>query len=210
MNNNFKFHTSIFISVIVLFVFYIAFTNFKTDKAPANNSNTKSSHTNINISSLSEDSNSDNINNNNKVNEHNSYISTVASSSKKNFSLNEYLSNLNSTSHTIKQGETLSNIARLYEQYCNHNSCVKLISLVNNLSSPDNLEIGDNLLIPEKAIKTGTLYTVSSNDTWYKIALQYYPAYTTDSITNFIITVNNLPNNDLPLGEKIFLPQVVN
>ena len=127
---------------------------------------------------------------------------------KKTFELQLFLSNLPCNNYILKKGETLSTIAHKYENTCNPNTTVKLISLINHLDTPDDLKIGANLSIPESTIKSGTLYRVVTGDTWHKIALEYYPDYTPESIINFIVTINNLPNNDLPLYENVFLPLV--
>lgn len=135
-------------------------------------------------------------------------VSSKKSYSKNNLNLSDYIISQQTISYTLNQGETLSSIARSYENYCNPNSCVKLITLMNNFSSPDELEIGTKILIPENAIKTGTLYRVVSGDTWYSVSEKYYPDYNPESIMKFLVTINNLPNNDLPLGENIFIPKV--
>ena len=138
----------------------------------------------------------------------NSTKENITSPDKKIFQLQLFLSNLQCNNYILKSGETLSTIAHKYENTCNPNTTVKLISLINNLNTPNDLEIGTNLSIPESTIKNGILYHVVSDDTWYKLASEYYPDYTTESIMNFLVTINNLPNNDLPLGENVFLPLV--
>lgn len=48
------------------------------------------------------------------------------------------------------------------------------------------------------------MYKVISGDTWYKIVDKYDYKYDVDSLMNLIVYVNNLPNNDLHLGERMF------
>ncbi|GEP64070.1 hypothetical protein CBE01nite_18380 [Clostridium beijerinckii] len=118
----------------------------------------------------------------------------------------DYLSSLQCISYKLKQGETLTDIARKYESTCNLNSTIKMIKSINKIDDVNNINSQTIVNIPENALKRGTMYTVVAGDTWYKVASEYYPKYTTESVMKFLVYINNLPNNDLPLGEKIFLP----
>ncbi len=99
-----------------------------------------------------------------------------------------------------------TDIARKYESTCNLNSTIKMIKSINKIDDVNNINSQTIVNIPENALKRGTMYTVVAGDTWYKVASEYYPKYTTESVMKFLVYINNLPNNDLPLGEKIFLP----
>lgn len=118
----------------------------------------------------------------------------------------DYLSSLQCISYKLKQGETLTDVARKYESTCNLNSTIKMIKSINKIDDVNNMNSKAIVNIPENALKSGTMYTVAAGDTWYKVASEYYPKYTTESVMKFLVYINNLPNNDLPLGEKIFLP----
>lgn len=119
-----------------------------------------------------------------------------------------YLSSLQCISYKLKQGETLTDIARKYESTCNLNSTIKMIKSINKIDDVNNMNSQTIVNIPENALKSGTMYTVVAGNTWYKLANKYYPEYTVESVMKFLVYINNLPNNDLPLGEKIFLPSL--
>lgn len=127
---------------------------------------------------------------------------------KKILNLSDFISNLQCKEYILQKGETLCVIARKFENKCNLNSTIELITLKNNLSSPNKLNAGTHLLIPEDAINNGNLYKVAKGDTWYKIVKNYYPEYDVNSIMNLVVKINQLPSNELPLDENIFLPAV--
>ena len=64
--------------------------------------------------------------------------------------------------YTIKQGDTLFNIARAY------NTTIDELVRVNGLTRPNDLAVGQNILIPTG--NTTSTYTVVSGDTMYRIA----------------------------------------
>lgn len=119
-----------------------------------------------------------------------------------------YLNSLQCISYKLKSGETLTDIARKYVNICNLNATIKMIKSINKIDYENNINSKTLIYIPEYAIKSGNMYKVSTGDTWYKVANEYYPKYTAESIMKFLVYINNLPNNDLPLGETIFLPSV--
>lgn len=119
-----------------------------------------------------------------------------------------YLAKLQCINYKLKSGETLTDIARKYESTCNLNSTIKMIKSINKIDDENNMNAQTILRIPEYALENGKMYNVSSGDTWYKVANECYPEYTAESVMKFLVYINNLPNNDLPLGEKIFLPSV--
>ena len=127
---------------------------------------------------------------------------------KADIDISNYLDSLQWISYKLKPGETLTDIARKYESTCNLNSTIKIIKSINKIYDENNVNSQANINIPEYALKSGKMYTVVSDDTWYKVAGKYYPEYTAESVMNFLVYINNLPNNDLPLGEKIFLPSL--
>lgn len=119
-----------------------------------------------------------------------------------------YLSSLQCVSYKLKSGETLTDVARKYQETCNLNTTIKIIKSINKINDENNINAQSVLYIPEYALKNGRIHKVSAGDTWYKIANDYYPKYTTDSIMKFLVYINNLSNNDLPLGEEIFIPSI--
>ena len=127
---------------------------------------------------------------------------------KKTITVSSFLSNLTCTNHVLEKGETLAQIARKYESTCNLNTTIKLIKSINKINDENNIDNGMVLYIPESLITTGKLYPITSGDTWYNIAQKHYPQYDVDSITKILVYINNLPNNDLPLGESLFLPSI--
>ncbi|WP_195265733.1 LysM domain-containing protein [Clostridium sp. 1001275B_160808_H3] len=126
----------------------------------------------------------------------------------KSISIDSYKSNLTTSTYKVQSGDTISKILRTYEGTCNYTTGVKHLKLLNPQVDLDNLEIGSFINLPDKALANGRLYKVISGDTWYKLAKSNYPEYRTDDIIKFLISINNLPNSDLPLGENVFLPNL--
>lgn len=126
----------------------------------------------------------------------------------KSVSLDSYKSTLTTSTYVIKAGDTVSNILRNYEDTCNYMTGVKHLEIFNPQVDLNNLEINSTLNFPTTAFTNGRLYKVVSGDTWYKIAKENYSEYKTDDIINFLISINDLPSSDLPLGENVFLPNL--
>lgn len=138
-----------------------------------------------------------------------SYVSSTTSGLKRNIiTVQEFLNNQQCSTYIIKSGETLTNIAKHYEDTCTLNSTIKLIKSLSKITNPDNISVGLTLNIPETTLKNGSIYTVQSGDTWSKIRDLYYPIYDENCIMNLIVYVNDLPNNDLPLNTALFLPKI--
>jgi LysM repeat protein len=146
------------------------------------------------------------IKNNNIYNSYNN--SNGNKTEKKTITTSSFLSSLSCTNHVLQKGETLTQIARKYESTCNLNTTIKLIKSINNINDDNNIDSGTVIYIPESLITTGKLYPITTGDTWYNIAQKYYTQYDADSIAKVLIYINNLPNNDLPLGESLFLPSI--
>ena len=96
-----------------------------------------------------------------------------------------------SNTYTIKKGESLYSIAKLY------NTDVNTLKEINNLQN-DILTIGQVLLLPND-IRNQTTYTVKENDTLYTIAA----LYNTD--VNALKELNNLTSNYIKEGQKLIL-----
>lgn len=122
--------------------------------------------------------------------------------------LNSYISNLSCSTFTISPGETINTILKKFESTCNYQSSLNQLKLINPTIDLNNIEIGTLINIPIESFNAGNLFKVKSNDTWYSIAKSNYSNYNTNNVIDFLISINNLPNNDLPLGENIFLPNL--
>ena len=100
-------------------------------------------------------------------------------------------------SYTVKLGDTLYGISNQY------GVSVTDIMKINNLKSVT-IQVGQILKIPTKSgTNPNTLftYTVKKGDTLYNIAKRY----NTDVQT--IINLNNLKNNNLSIGQKLYIPE---
>ena len=214
-------HTKILIGIVLILVISIpAFLYFIYTDKPL----TKNTSSTINIENKETDTNDSNNNSNSnnstndsssrktKSNPTSSTTDTTGSSASTvtynmtYLSLNDFASSLSCVNYTIKEGDTLTSICSKYEKYCNLNSSINLVTLINNITNPEELTIGDTLKIPESTFVSGTLYKIKDGDSWYKIRDTYYKNYDIDNFMNFIIDLNELPNDMLPLGETIFLP----
>ena len=94
-----------------------------------------------------------------------------------------------SITYTVKKGDNLYNIAKLY------NTSALNIMKLNNLSS-DKLSIGQVLKIPTSST-TSTIYTVQKGDSLYSIAKKFNT--TADSIKS----KNGLSSNLISIGQKL-------
>ena len=120
----------------------------------------------------------------------------------------------NFINYVVEKGDTLYSIARKYN--VSVDTIIKDNSLTNN-----NLTIGQNLKIriPQETIIEECIgpdymppkedipyitYTVKKGDNLYSIATKYNTSVT--SITN----LNNLPNNNLSIGQQLKIPQSSN
>ena len=98
----------------------------------------------------------------------------------------------NSSTYTVKSGDTLYGIANKYD------TTVDAIKNLNNLSS-NNLSIGQVLKIPNGSTEKVT-YTVKSGDTLYSIAREF------GTTVSALTALNNLATTVLSIGQKLLLP----
>lgn len=108
----------------------------------------------------------------------------------------EELPNNQEILYTIKKGDTLYSIAKMY------NTKVDAIKTLNNLTT-NTLTIGQVLKIPsnnEETTSDYSTYKVISGDTIYSIAKKYNT--TVDTIKNY----NNLNTNLLSIGQVLKIP----
>lgn len=130
------------------------------------------------------------------------------SNSSRILSLNSYIKEVSTLDYSIKSGDTISKILREFENTCNYKTGFKYLKLLNPNINLDEVEINTIIKIPYDTFYSGKLYSIKTGDTWYKLIKENYPEYNVDSFSEFLIDINDLPNSDLPLGEKIFLPKI--
>ena len=99
--------------------------------------------------------------------------------------------------YTIKNGDTLYNIAKNYE--------ISLEELINfNEQGTTLLNIGEQLLIPIKNKTKDLTYVVKPGDTLYSIAKRY------NIHVDKLKEINNLKSNLLKIGEELTIPETKN
>lgn len=102
--------------------------------------------------------------------------------------------NTNSTTYTVKSGDTLYGLANKY------NTSVDAIATLNNLSS-NNLSIGQTLKIPiSTQNQNEPPYIVKPGDTLYSIARKY------NTTVSELISRNNLKTSNLKIGQELIIP----
>ena len=185
-------HTKIIIGIVIVLIISIpAFLYFNySDKSLIKNtsstSTSGSNDTDTNVSNNSSNSNGSKNNSSNKKTEPTTTDSEASTTG--------------SSASTVTANMTYLSL----NDFASSLSCVNYT--INNITNPEELTIGNTLKIPESTFVSGTLYKIKEGDSWYKIRDTYYKNYDIDNFMNFIIDLNELPNNVLPLGETIFLP----
>ncbi len=106
----------------------------------------------------------------------------------------QYQAPLGTFSYTVQPGDALYEIARRY------NTTVENIVAVNNIPNPNQISIGQTLMIPASPPEA-IIYTVQPGDALYSIAQQFGT-----NIEN-ILAFNYLPNPDmLYIGQQLVIP----
>lgn len=96
--------------------------------------------------------------------------------------------------HTVKAGDTLFKIAQTY------NTTIEELVNANGLTRPNDLAIGQNILIPEAS--TPTSYTVVAGDTMYNISRRF--GISLDSLIQANPQISN--PNQIQIGQVINIP----
>ncbi len=109
--------------------------------------------------------------------------------------------------YTVKQGDTLSSLAK------RHNTTWQRLAALNNLTSPDSIRTGQQLIVPCGPTDSGEgqltppaefklcYYTVKPGDTLSSIAKRY------NTSTRLLMATNNLPSADrIIAGQKLSVP----
>lgn len=120
----------------------------------------------------------------------------------------EYINNMQCKEYTLQPGDTLTSIAKRYISTCPLNSALKLIKEASNISNSNLLNAGTKIRIPETILNNGYIHTVVYGDTWEKLCRDYYPIYDSNYLKQILIFINDLPDNNLPLGKEIYLPNI--
>lgn len=106
--------------------------------------------------------------------------------------------NVSADSYTVKSGDTLYGIARMY------GLSVDELKRLNNLTS-NTLSIGQVLKVSGSTIPSGeNYYIVKAGDSLYKIANMY------DTTVDELKRLNNLSSNLLSIGQKLIVPTIGN
>ena len=97
---------------------------------------------------------------------------------------------MNDTIHIIKDGDTLYSLARTYQVP------VDAIAKANGIKNPDNLQIGQRIIIPK--LSKPNWYVVRYGDTLYSISRRFFT------------TVDNLLKlNDFADPDSIFPGEII-
>ncbi|MEZ4635904.1 MAG: LysM peptidoglycan-binding domain-containing protein [Caldilineaceae bacterium] len=113
---------------------------------------------------------------------------------------NEVTNDVGAAVHTVRAGETLLEIARLYDV------AMVDIASANGLANPDQIRPGQQLTIPgvtaaQVRAANQTVHTVARGETLFSIAQRY--GVTTDSI----LEANNMTNpNFITVGQELIIP----
>ncbi|WP_163969248.1 LysM peptidoglycan-binding domain-containing protein [Oceanobacillus halotolerans] len=94
--------------------------------------------------------------------------------------------------HVVEQGDSLFSVANTY------NTSIEALVDANELDTPNNLVIGQSLVIPI----VGQFYFVQPGDSLYSIAQRFGMSY------QELAQINNFPvNNTLPIGFRLYIPE---
>lgn len=138
----------------------------------------------------------------------NNTYSSVQCANKVHITIQEFLNNMQYSHYKVQEGETLTDISNNYSSTCTLKASLKLIKAANNIQSPDEIQRGMTLNIPEIILKNGNLHKVVKGDSWNKICSEYYPVYDLNYIMQLLVYINDFNDDTLPLDTVIFLPKI--
>jgi nucleoid-associated protein YgaU len=104
------------------------------------------------------------------------------------------------TEYPVVSGDTLASLA---ERFYGDNSLFPVISVINNLSDPDQIDVGQQLLIPYVTFR----HQVTDTDTKNGLAQQFYNDV---SMVEIIEIANHAAQRDLIVGEWLLIPDLAN
>jgi LysM repeat protein len=98
--------------------------------------------------------------------------------------------------YTVKSGDTLSKIARMY------GTTVNTLVALNGIANPDQIAAGTTICVKAKGSQPGgRYYTVRTGDTLYSIARKF--GWT----GSYLAQVNTIPNpNEIYAGRVLWIP----
>lgn len=96
------------------------------------------------------------------------------------------------SSYIIQPGDTINRIAQLYDLR------PETLIGVNDISDIDEIQVGDELQIPDR---DGQMYTVRKGDSLSEIAYDYDMGYVT------LAEVNGLTSQLILIGQRLFIPE---
>ena len=91
----------------------------------------------------------------------------------------------------------------LAERFYGDSSLFPVISVINNLSDPDQIDVGQQLLIPYVTFR----HQVTDTDTKNGLAQQFYNDV---SMVEIIEIANHAAQRDLIVGEWLLIPDLAN
>jgi len=104
------------------------------------------------------------------------------------------------TEYQVVGGDTLSGLA---ERFYGDGSLFRVIWVINHLADPDQLDVGQELVIPYVTFR----HQVTATDTKNSLAQQFYNDV---SMVEIIEIANHAAQRDLIVGEWLLIPDLAN
>ena len=104
------------------------------------------------------------------------------------------------TKYQVQNGDTLWALA---ERFYVTVDCSRVISVINDMSDPDHIVVGQELEIPYVTLR----YQVRPGDTKKKLALKFYNDVAMSEVYEI---PNGAAQRDLIVGEWLFIPELAN
>jgi LysM repeat protein len=108
-------------------------------------------------------------------------------------------------SYAVKKGETLLSICKQYEQYCPVSIASKTILKINKFSTSSEIKEGITIKIPEQYFSKGEKYTIKYGDSLSQIAITHMKSLEMYKAIEKIMKDNFKTNQDIRIGEEIFI-----